>query len=206
MTQLTRRSLLGAGLAAAAATTTAAAHAAPAPAAASTERPVRRKDYELTREEALYVIEHTDHAVLATADASGTPYAVPVTPVLIGGKLYFHGTKDEKSRKLLNLRQNARVSLAWVGTSPIKEDEFTVKYVSAVVAGHAREVTDPKEKQRIFEGFTARFAPSQTLEKQREVIAGSIRDAALWEVTIDKVTGKAKAKQPFFGKRAAQTK
>ena len=66
-----------------------------------------------------YVIEHTDHAVLGTADASGTPYAVPVTPFLFGGRIYFHGTKNELSRKRVNIQQNSQVSLAWIGTSPI---------------------------------------------------------------------------------------
>lgn len=169
----------------------------------STERPVRRKDYELTEAEARYVIEHTDHAVLATADDSGTPYATPITPFLYDGKIYFHGTKDPKSRKLNNLKQNPRVSIAWVGTSPIKEDEFTVKYVSAIVAGTAKEVTDAGAKQRIFEAFCNRFVPSQARKKALEVIAGSINDAVVWEVTIEKLTGKAKAKQPFFASFAA---
>lgn len=190
---INRRSLFAAGAAAVAATS---AFAAENP--ESTERPVRRKDYLLTEKEALYVIEHTNNAVLGTADASGTPYAVPITPFLYNGKIYFHGTKDPKSRKFENLRENPRVSIVWIGTDPVKEDEFTVKYVSAMVAGKARLVTDKAEMQKIFEGYTARFAPSQSKASQLKTIAGSIGDVALWEVTIEKLSGKAKAKLPFF--------
>lgn len=164
----------------------------------STERPVRRTDYLLTEEEAWYVIQHTNNAVLATTDESGTPYAVPITPLLLNGKIYFHGTKDPKSRKFTNLTQNPRVSIAWIGTDPLKEDEFTVKYVSAIVAGRAHLVEDKKEQQAIFEAFTQRFAGSQPKDKQLETIRGSINDVALWEVIVEKVSGKAKAKKPFF--------
>lgn len=166
----------------------------------STERPVRRKDYLLTEEEAWYVIQNTPNAVMGTTDASGIPYAVPVTPLLLNGKLYIHGTKDPQSRKYENLRQNPHVSLVWIGTDPVKEDEFTVKYVSAMVAGTARLVEDRAEMQKIFEAYTQRFAPSQSKDKQLETIRGSINDVALWEVTVQKISGKAKAKSPFFDK------
>lgn len=161
-------------------------------AAQSTDREVRRKDYLLTEQEACYVIEHTNNAVLGTADASGTPYAVPITPLLLDGKIYFHGTKDPKSRKLNNLEQNPRVSIVWVGADPLKEDEFTVKYISAMVSGHARRITDPKQMRAIFDRYTQRFAGFQTAAKQHETINGSIGAVALWEVTIDKITGKAR--------------
>ncbi len=166
--------------------------------ATSTERPVRRTDYLLSEEEAWYVIANTPNAVMGTADASGVPYAVPITPLLLNGRIYIHGTKDPKSRKFENLRQNPKVSIVWIGTDPLKEDEFTVKYVSAMIAGSARLVTDRAEMQKIFEAYTQRFASSQSKEKQLDTIKGSIEDVALWEVTVDKISGKAKAKSPFF--------
>lgn len=191
---ITRRQVVAAGFASVAAVAVSAKESA----AQSTERPVRRTDYLLTDKEAWYVIEHTNNAVLGTADASGTPYAVPITPLVFDGKIYFHGTKDPKSRKFQNLEQNPRVSIVWVGTDPLKEDEFTVKYVSAMVAGRARRITDIKEMQKVFEAYTKRFAGSQPMDKQLETIKGSIGAVALWEVTIDKLSGKAKAKKPFF--------
>lgn len=195
--QANRRKVLAFGAAALAAASV--AHAAE-PVAKSTERDVRRKDYLLTEEEAWYVINHTNNAVMATVDASGTPYAVPITPLVLDGKIYFHGTKDPASRKLNNLAQNPKVSIVWVGTDPLKEDEFTVKYVSAMVAGTVRRIDDPKEMRRVFENYTKRFAGSQSLDSQHATIDGSIGAVALWEVTVEKVTGKAKAKSPFFDK------
>lgn len=67
-----------------------------------------------------------------------------------------------------------------------------------MIAGSARLVTDRAEMQKIFEAYTQRFASSQSKEKQLDTIKGSIEGVALWEVTVDKISGKAKAKSPFF--------
>ena len=56
------------------------------------DRKLRRKPRELTREQAIEVIEATPHAVLSTADLDGNPYGVPVSPVLEGDHIYFHST------------------------------------------------------------------------------------------------------------------
>ena len=45
------------------------------------DRPMRRKERELTVDQAWEVVEGTDHAVLATVDDEGNPYGVPITPV-----------------------------------------------------------------------------------------------------------------------------
>ena len=42
------------------------------------ERPLRRRDRQLTEDEALQIVRHAPHAVLSTADAAGVPYGVPV--------------------------------------------------------------------------------------------------------------------------------
>lgn len=49
-------------------------------------RPMRRKERELTVDQAWEVVEGTDHAVLATVDDEGNPYGVPITPVAVIGR------------------------------------------------------------------------------------------------------------------------
>ena len=54
---------------------------------------MRRKERELTVDQAWEVVEGTDHAVLATVDDEGNPYGVPITPVAADRKrIYFHAT------------------------------------------------------------------------------------------------------------------
>ena len=61
------------------------------PAKNTKDMPMRNQKFALTREETLDVIRRTDHAVLSLADGTGEPYGVPITPILLDGKIYFHG-------------------------------------------------------------------------------------------------------------------
>lgn len=201
--KIQRRQLLAAALTGLVAPTAFAENTKPA----STERAMRMKFSELTPDETLYVIEHTNNAVLSTTDASGTPYGVPITPLYSEGKIYFHGTKNELSRKLQNMRQNPRVHITWIGYDPIKEDKYTVTYVSAMAAGKAREITDPQEKAIVFRLFCARFIPSQTNQTVERLIKKDMVNANIWEVTIEKLSGKQnQAKNPYFNKKVPSDK
>lgn len=77
------------------------------------ERPLRRRDRQLTEDEALQIVRHAPHAVLSTADAAGVPYGVPVNAVYAEGNVYWHGT-FMKSRKGDNIDANPKVSLCFV--------------------------------------------------------------------------------------------
>lgn len=72
------------------------------------ERPLRRRDRQLTEDEALQIVRHAPHAVLSTADAAGVPYGVPVNAVYAEGNVYWHGT-FMKSRKGDNIDANPKV-------------------------------------------------------------------------------------------------
>ena len=61
------------------------------------ERPLRRRDRQLTEDEALQIVRHAPHAVLSTADA-----------VYAEGNVYWHGT-FMKSRKGDNIDANPKV-------------------------------------------------------------------------------------------------
>ena len=77
-------------------------------------RPMRRKARELTLDQAREVIEAAEHAVLATCDAEGFPYAVPVSPVMVGDAIYFHSTGLPGGRKADNMLMNPNVSLCFI--------------------------------------------------------------------------------------------
>ena len=119
----------------------------------STQRAMRRKDRELSREETLTVIRHTPHCVIATVDESGTPYATPITAVLFEGAVYFHSSSDVTGRRYQNALQNDKVSIVWIGRGETAADElpkdFSVNYASAIVEGRISLVTDEGEKKRV---------------------------------------------------------
>ena len=164
------------------------------PSPASTrDRPLRRTERALTREQTLEVIARTPHAVLSTTDADGNPYGVPVTPILIGNALYFHSTGWPGGRKEDNLLQNPRVSLCFIGKARLVPELYTIDYASAVVTGTAAKVTDPAQKEAVMREIVARLAPDNSRARNDIQFANRLPLVAVWKVQIEKMTGKARA-------------
>ena len=168
------------------------------------DMPLRRKSAEITKQECFEVIKRVDHAVLGTADASGEPYAVPVTPFLVNGRLFFHGMGGNSGRKAENIRQNPRVSMCFIAyakTNAVKPD---VDYVSVIVAGDVVEVKNKAEKVELMRKLMERHTPTHDInkaiaerEKKIELVTG------IYEIKIRSITGKAKgaAYEAFFGRQ-----
>ena len=51
---------------------------------------MRRKHRRLDRQTALSLLEQCEYAVVSTVNEDGTPYGIPVSPVLEGRNVYFH--------------------------------------------------------------------------------------------------------------------
>ncbi len=186
---MTRRTLLASGLAASAASF---AHAADTKSNATVDRPLRRKPRELTLEQAKEVIEFTDHAVLSTCDKAGYPYGVPISPVMVGNVLYFHGTAAPGGRKTDNMLMNPNVSVCFVAKATTLPQWYSVDFASAVVTGKAYPVTDPKEREKAFAAILKRHAPenSSVRNKKQMEVRGPL--AQVWKIEIEKITGKAR--------------
>ena len=201
MNTITRRSILtGAAAVAAAAVTPARAADAPA---TTKNMPLIRRDLELTKEECLWTIEHTETAVLGTADKSGVPYAVPITPFMLDGKIYFHGVGQDIGRWNANLKQNPEVSLCYVALHDRNEPKLTTMYLSVIVAGHTRLVTDRNEKRELMRQLIVHHAPSEDSRHDIGVREKKLDLVNVWEITIDRMTGKAKpaAYEKYFGRK-----
>lgn len=192
----TRRQLVCTAIAAPLATGTAAARAAE-----STERPMRRMDRSLTQEQILEAIRRTEHAVLSTADASGTPYGVAITPVYVDGVLYFHSTA-QGGRKADNMKQNPRVSVFWMAKGDTDPKAFAVDYVSVVAAGTASLVTDEAEREKAMMAFCAVHASGRTAKEHLSKFKMGGKGIQVWKITISKLTGKSRNPQLYFGKPA----
>ncbi len=173
------------------------------------DMPMRRPNLALTREECFEVIKRVHHAVLGTADASGEPYAVPVSPFMADGRLFFHGMGAGTGRKATNMRQNPRVSLCFIGYAKTDEAGMDVDYVSVIVAGDVVEVKDKAEKMHLMKMLMARHAPTQDSKKavaDRELKIEAV--TGVYEVKIRSISGKAKgaAYPAFFGRQRPQSK
>lgn len=152
---------------------------------------MRRKDREKDRDFALKVIDRAEYGTLALTDRDGRPYCVPLSLVRCGEVLYFHSAQSGKKAESLSGRPEVWVS--FVGRTQLAPEEYSTFYESAMVRGKAEEVTDTEEKRDALFALCRKYAPDH-LDRFEAAMAKSLAVTAVWKVTMDEVTGKAKEK------------
>ena len=153
--------------------------------------PMRRKDRETTREEALAILDRSSCGVLSTVDGGNNPYCVPLSLVRCGEWLYFHCALE--GHKLDILRARPKVCVAFVGTVTFPENHFTAVYESAIVFGTAEEVTGDTEKLHGLRVISERFTP-KNMNAFDEEAKKMLSRTGVWKIHIDEITGKRRKK------------
>ncbi|GLH72725.1 MFS transporter [Geothrix limicola] len=153
------------------------------------EHPMRRRDRALDEAEALGLLEEAEWGVLATADADGWPYAVPVNHAVVDVALIVHCAT--KGHKLENLAFNPKVSYCVVTEAEALPLELATRYASAIVFGHAELLEDEAEKRAALRALGLRFAAAHPDLVDREIDKDLFRTAVL-RIRIERATGKAR--------------
>ena len=151
-------------------------------------RPMRRQDRETTAAEARELLARCDYGVLATVDADGQPYAVPLSYAFREGAIYFHSALD--GHKLDNIKANAAVSFCVVGKTEVLAREFATRYESVVAFGTANEV-DGEEKRAALVALLEKYAP-EYLAQGIKYLAGKTGATRVVRIDIAHVSGKAR--------------
>lgn len=152
-----------------------------------TMREMRRKERQVTTQEAWQIVERSPYGVLTMLTQDGMPYGVPLNMVRSGDVLYFHCAMEGK--KVDALRGNPKISAVFVDSSEIDGPKLTTRYGSAMVFGEAEEVLDAEEKKAALRLLCLRFAPEHMDEFERSL--GSIPRTSIWKITAKHITGKA---------------
>jgi len=126
---------------------------------------------------------------LATVSPDGAPYVVTVNYVYSGGKIYFHSALAGK--KLENIAHDPRVCfevhvIDRIVRAP-RAEESSVRYRSVIVHGHARQLSDPKDKRKALIALTDKYTEGYSFESLSEEC---MANTAVVEIEIDKMTGK----------------
>lgn len=151
--------------------------------------PMRRRDRELSGTEAMQLLQEAEWGVLATVDAAGWPYAVPVNHAVMGADLIIHCATA--GHKLDNLAVNPKVSYCAVTQAETLPLELATRYASVIVFGEAALVEDEGEKRRLLQALGLRFAAAHPELVDREIDKDLFRMAVL-RIRIDRATGKAR--------------
>ena len=150
---------------------------------------IRRRDRALDPHSALAILARAEWGVLATVDADGWPYAVPLNHTLVGGDLILHCATE--GHKLRNLAQQAKVSFCVVTQAEALPLDLATRYESAIAFGRAEVLQDADERRSALIALGARFAPDQADQVAREIEKELFRTAVL-RIVIERVTGKAR--------------
>lgn len=150
-------------------------------------RPMRRKRQELSREECDAVLRAGTSGVLAVHGDDGYPYAVPLSYVYDGERIWFHCATS--GHKLDAILADDKVSFCVVGQDQVVPDKYTTYYKSVIAFGRAHVVDDPDEKLASLRLLGERYNPGQ----EEALVAEMAKGAAhlhMVRIDIEHLSGK----------------
>ena len=149
---------------------------------------MRRKKQLLSQEETAAVLARGSSGVLALAGDDGYPYAVPLSYVYDGGRLYFHCARS--GHKLDAIRRCEKASFCVIDQDQIIPEEYTSYFRSVIAFGRVRILEDEGEKRAAIEKLALKYAPDSTVEDRKQVIQKEWEPLCMLEMELDHVTGK----------------
>lgn len=151
-------------------------------------REMRRKRQALSTEAMASVLHKGTSGVLALSGDDDYPYAVPISYVYDGNKIYFHCAKS--GHKLDAIQRNAKASFCVVDQDQIVPEEYTTYFRSVIVFGQIRVLTDDNEKRASIEKLAVKYAPMDTETGRRDAIEREWKPLCMLEMSIEHMTGK----------------
>lgn len=139
------------------------------------------------------LLDHCMFASLSVVDAQGLAYCVPISPVRVENRLYFHCAL--RGRKIDAMRAHPRVCITCVGDTRVLHGEFNIEYQSAIAFGTAREITDEGEKIQALERITQKYEPDDLKDLPR-VLETYLPATGIWEITLEEMTTKGPQSNP----------
>ena len=151
-------------------------------------REMRRKKQALSQQEIAQILQQETSGVLALIGDEVYPYAVPISYVYDGEKLYLHSAKS--GHKLDAIQQNAKASFCVVAKDTVVPEEYTTYFQSVIVFGQIRLIQDERAKRAAIEKLAGKYAPEATTMELEQEINREWNPLCLLEMTIDHVTEK----------------
>jgi uncharacterized protein len=149
-------------------------------------REMRRKEKQLSREEAFDILNEGDYGVLGTIGNNGYPYTVPLNYVFVFENIYFHSAM--KGHKIDNIKYNNKASFTVVNKSKVIEDKFTTDYKSIIIFGKISMVYGEEKRKSLME-LINKYSPDFKKEGIR-YIENYLDEVIVFKLNIDNITAK----------------
>ena len=131
-------------------------------------REMRRNRQALSVEDCAAVLRRGTSGVLALAGENGYPYAVPISYVWDGERLYFHCAKA--GHKLDAIRREPKASFCVVDQDLVAPEEYTTHFRSVIAFGVIRILEDDRERRAAVEKLAVKYAPEDSAGRRRAAI------------------------------------
>lgn len=151
-------------------------------------RELRRKKQALSKEDCTAVLNRGTSGVLALAGDNDYPYAVPVSYVYDGEKLYFHCAR--KGHKIDAILRNPKASFCVIDKDHIMPEEYTSYFRSVIVFGTIQIMEDEEEKRTAIDKLALKYAPDDTKENRQKAIDREWKPLCMLEMTPEHISGK----------------
>lgn len=151
-------------------------------------REMRRRKQELPREACDEVLRRATSGVLAVAGDGGYPYAVPLSYVYDGERIFFHCATS--GHKLDAVRRDPRASFCVIDQDQVVPEKYTTLFRSVIAFGMVRELTDDAEKRAAIELLAERYAPEEGAENRNREIENFWKSLCMLELRIEHLSGK----------------
>lgn len=153
---------------------------------------MRRKDRELTRDEAFCILERGEYGTLSMIDSDGKPYAVPITYAVLEQDIILHSTNADGRRKS-SLTVNPEVCFSVVTDTKVLPEQFGTLYCSAIARGKAELIIEEGKKKKALVEFLRKYSVDY-IEQGTHYIESAIGQVDVWRIRIQELTGKARKK------------
>jgi nitroimidazol reductase NimA-like FMN-containing flavoprotein (pyridoxamine 5'-phosphate oxidase superfamily) len=153
------------------------------------------KEWITDREEMESLLQEALVGCLATVGPDGSPYITPLNFVFYQGKIYYHCAFE--GRKMDHIRANPRVCFEVHEIIKIFQGQracdFSTRYRSVLVSGHARSLPDGDEKIAVLAALAEKYAGGRAVEPPTPKTA---KGTEVIEITIEEMTGKRNVDRP----------
>jgi len=150
-------------------------------------RKMRLFKKEISRNDAIKIIEAAEHGTLAVLGADDYPYAVPLNYVYYKDCIYFHCALN--GHKIDSIKGNNKVSFSIVGKSKVIPEKFTTEYESVTIFGKAHIITDKDAKQDALIALINKYSKDFFEDGLKEIDQFIIRTCIV-KIEIEHLTGK----------------
>lgn len=148
---------------------------------------MRRSDRAMEENECKQLLYRGEYGILATVDADGFPYGVPLSYAYDEGVIYFHGAAGV-GHKLAAVQHEERACFTVVGNTKVLPEKFSTIYESVMAFGRVCLASD---KQSGLAKLTAKYSADFS-EKGLAYAKSAVDKVDVYEFHIERLTGKAR--------------